>query len=276
MKIAVLSDVHGNVPALEAVLDDVDRWGADRIIVNGDLINRGPCSLECLRLLDDRRIPVLRIKGNHECFVVDSADRPMDPGEPLYDFYCFGYWTAYRLGPAEVDRIRGWGEHLDLNDPKGGSLHITHGSREGNRSGIHPETPDGQLLRKLGDPRDLFVASHTHKPLLRRFRGTLVVNTGSVGQPFDGDPRSAYARIECNDGQWQARIARVPFDRQRALRDFETSGFLAECGPLARIVYHELEHAQMHLGRWTGLYYEGVKAREISVADAARDYLQSL
>lgn len=275
MKIAVLSDVHGNAPALEAVLEDVSRWGPDRIVVNGDLVNRGPKSLGCLRMTHGLPAGTLRIKGNHEVFVIDGVDHPRDPEDPLYDFYRLGYWTVAQLGEA-VDEIRRWPDHLDLEDPQGGTLHITHGSREGNRSGIYPETPDAELPAKLGDPRDLFVASHTHKPMVRRFRETLVVNTGSVGQPFDRDPRAAYGRFSFHGGRWHAEIARVRFDRERALRDFVDSGFLEAGGPLASIVYVELNRAEMHLGRWMGRYLDAVRAGEISVAEAAKVYLDRL
>jgi len=275
VRIAVLSDVHGNVPALEAVLDDIKRWGPDRIVVNGDLVNRGPCSLSCLERV--RRLPAGSrwLKGNHEGFVIDSLDHPRDPDDPLYELYRFGHWTAAQLGSA-VDELRDWPDGLDLEDPGGASLYITHGSREGNRSGIHPETPDADLPAKLGAPRDLFIASHTHRPMVRRFRHGLVVNTGSVGQPFDGDPRAAYGRFSLREGCWHDEIARVPFDRERALRDFVDSGFLEQAGPLAAIVYVELDRAEMHLGRWMGQYLAPVRSGEISMARATRAYLDRL
>lgn len=275
MRIAVLSDVHGNVPALEAVLEDIEHWAPDRIVVNGDLVNRGPCSLPCLERVRELPADSSRLKGNHEGFVIDSVDHPRDPDDPLYELYRFGSWTAAQLGAA-VDEIRAWPDHLDLEHPEAGTVHITHGSREGNRSGIHPEISDAQLVAKLGDPRDLFIASHTHRPMVRWFNCGLVVNTGSVGQPFDGDPRAAYGRFCVRDRRWHAEIVRVPFDRKRALQDFLDSGFVAQAGPLASIVYVELHRAEMHLGRWMGRYLGAVKSGEISVARATREYLDEL
>lgn len=184
MKIAVVSDVHGNVPALEAVVDDIEKWHPDEVIVNGDLVNRGPYSLMGLRYIQ-KCYPLAHIlKGNHESFVLACADKQRDPAEPDFDLYRFTYWTANNLGQA-IEEIKDWPDHLDLTELDGGStFHITHGSRLGNRSGIYAETCDDELAAKLGDPCDLFVASHTHKPLIRHFNETLVVNTGSVGQPF--------------------------------------------------------------------------------------------
>ncbi len=276
MKIAVLSDIHGNVPALEAVLDDLDRWRPDEVIVNGDLVSRGPHSLEVLRLLQTRRPACRFLTGNHETFVLSCAGETPDPQDPTFDLRRFAHWSAVRLGPA-LDEIRSWDDHLDLDDLEGGSsVHITHGSRLGNRSGIQPETSDEDLAAKLGDPRDLFVGSHTHRPLTRRFNGTLVVNTGSVGQPFDGDARSAYGRFTLRGGRWRAEIARVAYDKVRAERDFIDSGFVDECGPMAGLIFLEHRQNRMHCGPFMHRYHAAIKAGEISVAAAVEHYRQRL
>lgn len=276
MKIAVLSDIHGNVPALEAVLEDLQRWRPDRVIVNGDLISRGPCSGEVLSLLARQLPQADLLRGNHETFVLSCRDAPPRTGDWDYELKRFAQWTAERLGP-EVEALRGWADHLDLAELEGGaSFHVTHGSRLGNRDGIKPETPDTALPEKLGDRRGLFVASHTHRPLVRRFDGVLVVNTGSVGQPFDGDPRAAYGRFTFAAGRWRAEIARVAYDKPRAVRDFVTSGFLAQCGPLARLIHIEHQHNRMHVGRLMSRYLPDLRARRLTVAQAVDAYLERL
>lgn len=276
MKIAVLSDVHGNLPALTAVLDDIERWHADQVILNGDLVSRGPYSLACLRLLQ-ARVPTARyLTGNHETYVLRCADQPADAGSPTLEIDRFADWTVRQLGAA-LDELRSWHDHLDLTGlEEGASVHITHGSRLGNRDGISARTQDEELPAKLGKPRDLFVGSHTHKPLLRRFNGTLVVNTGSVGQPLDDDARAAYGRFVLQGGRWQAEIARVAYDKARAERDFVDSGFLAEAGPMARLIYLELQRSHAHVGPWRGRYLDAIKQRQISVTDAVEDYLKKL
>ncbi|UCE88514.1 MAG: metallophosphoesterase family protein [Pseudomonadota bacterium] len=275
MKIAVLSDIHGNVPALDAVLGDLERWAPDEVIINGDLVSRGPLSLACMELLR-RRCPQARyIKGNHEEFVVASARQPCDPDDPLFDLYRFAQWTARQID-GEVEVLDAWPDHFELTDIEGGSFHITHGSRLGNRDGIRPDTADADLSEKLGDPRDLFVGSHTHRPLLRRYNGTLVVNTGSVGQPFDGDHRAAYGQFTFHNGCWQAEIARVAFDKARASRDFFESGFVEECGPVAHLIHVEFEQARIHVGPWRRQYMPAIKARQTTVAESVRAYLAAL
>jgi len=276
MKIAVLSDIHGNVPALEAVIDDIQAWGPDRVIVNGDLVSRGPCSLACLELLERRLPECTLLKGNHETFVLSCADQAPDPDSPTHELNRFARWSARQLGGA-VERIRPWAEEVDFTDLEGGSsFHVTHGSRLGNRDGIHPELEDDALAARLGAPRALFVGSHTHRPLMRRLNGTLVVNTGSVGQPFDGDPRAAYGRFTFRSGRWHADIARVAYDRGQAERDFRESGFLDAGGPLAGLIFQEFREARMLVGRFMARYLAAIKARELTAAEALARYRRSL
>lgn len=276
MKLAILSDIHGNVPALGAVLDDIERWRPDQVVVNGDLVSRGPYSLDCLRHLQTRFPQTHFLAGNHETYVLRCADEPADPDSPTRDIDRFADWALRQLGPA-VDELRTWGDHLDLTDlDAGASVHITHGSRLGNRDGISARTQDDDLPAKLGTPRDLFVGSHTHKPLLRQFNGTLVANTGSVGQPLDDDARAAYGRFTLLSGRWQAEIARVAYDKGQAERDFVDSGFLAEAGPMARLIYRELCDSHAYVGPWHQRYLEAIKARRITVAAAVEEYLAGL
>jgi predicted phosphodiesterase len=276
MKLAVLSDVHGNVPALAAVLEDLEDWRADLVVVNGDLVSRGPYSLDCLRLVE-RHFPAARLhRGNHESYVLRCADTPADPASPTHDIDRFARWAALQLGAA-VEEIRDWNDHLDLTGlDQGASVHITHGSRLGDRDGLSVRVPDEELPEKLGDPRDLFIGSHTHKPMLRSFNGSLVVNTGSVGQPMDGDPRAAYGRFTLQGGRWQAEIRRLAYDKARAEQDFIDSGFLEEAGPIPALIYLELQESRAHLGPWRRQYLAAIQAGEIGVVESIARYRAAL
>jgi len=275
MKIAVLSDIHGNLPALEAVLEDLSRWHPDELIVNGDLVNRGPCSLDVLALLQ-REWPTARLlRGNHENWLLYSAEQGSQPESPTFEIDRFAHWAVAQLGDA-LHSIADWDDHLDLTELDGGSLHITHGSRLGDRKGIPPECEGEELAEKLGDPRDLFVASHTHRAFTRRFNDTLVINTGSVGQPFDNDARASYARLQFRHNRWQGKIKRLPYDRDRAIADFTQSGFMEQGGALTRLIFREFFEATMHVGPWRRQFLEAVKAGEIGVADSVERYLKAL
>lgn len=276
MKIAVLSDIHGNVSALEAVLADLARWQPDEVIINGDLVNRGPYSLDVLQLLQREWPGVRYLRGNHENWLLYSAEQGPCSDSPTYEIDRFAHWAVAQLGEASMAQIATWDDHLDLTELDGGSLHITHGSRLGDRKGIPPECEGEALAQRLGDPRDLFVASHTHRAFTRHFNGTLVINTGSVGQPFDNDERASYARLQFHQGRWQGEIVRLAYDRQRAIADFEQSGFLEQGGALTRLIFREFYEATMHVGPWRREYLEAVKTGEIGVEESVERYLKAL
>ncbi|MBD3670693.1 MAG: metallophosphoesterase family protein [Gammaproteobacteria bacterium] len=275
MKIAVLSDIHGNVPALEAVLDDIERWQADQVVVNGDLINRGPCSAEVSRMIREKLPEARCILGNHESFTMFCAQNPVSAEHEKYELRRLPQWTASQLG-EELKQFENWLDHIDETSLAGGaSLHITHGSRLGNRDAISPNTQDDDLPAKLGEPRDLFVASHTHRPMIKPFKGSLVVNIGSVGQPLDGDERAAYGRFILDGGRWQAEIRRVAYDKEQAIRDFYESGFLHHAGSLGLLIYSEHRLNQMHMGPMMKHYLPAIDAGDITVPEAVAHYLKA-
>jgi predicted phosphodiesterase len=275
MKIAVLSDVHGNVPALEAVLEDIARWQPDEVIVNGDLVNRGPCSLDVLQLLQREQPAARLLRGNHENWLVCSSSQVPDLESVTHEIDRFAHFALRQLG-KQIEEIAHWDDYLDLTELEGGSLHITHGSRKGDRHGISPETEGDELNERLGDPRDLFIGSHTHRAFSRIHNGNLVVNTGSVGQPFDHDERAAYVQLLFHNGQWQAESVRVTYDRSRAIADFADSGFFDEGGALTRVIFREFLEARVHVGPWRRKYLEAIRAGEIGVVESVDRYLNNL
>ncbi len=275
MKLAVISDIHGNLPALEAVIGDLERWGPDQVITNGDVINRGPDSLGCLELIGQQLAGSNIIKGNHEEFVLACAEKEFSPGIQRHELRRFAHWTINQLG-AGLEMVRRWHEDLDLTDPDGGELHITHGTRLGKRDGIRHNTDPKTLPAKLGDPRQLFITAHTHQPLILDCEGTLVVNTGSVGASFDRDYRAAYGRFTFHAGRWKAEIVRVDYDRARTERDYVESGFLEQGGPFARVMLTELRQSRGHMAPWMRRYHQAVLDGEITVEQAVTEYLASL
>ncbi len=275
MKLAVISDIHGNVAALEAVIEDMESWRPDQVIINGDLINRGPDSRDCMELVKKHLGRSHILKGNHEEYVLECAAREFVPGDQYHELHRFAHWTIDQLGPL-IEEVHGWHDHLDLTDPEGGEFHVTHGTRLGKRDGIRSNTGREQLPEKLGNPGRLFITAHTHQPLVLDFDGTKVVNVGSVGSPFDRDPRAAYGRFTFGDNRWNVRIVRVEYDRSRTERAYEESGFLDEGGPFARIMLTELRQSRGHMAPWMRRYYQAVLDGEIGIEQAVSRYLDAL
>jgi predicted phosphodiesterase len=273
MKLAVLSDVHGNLPALEAVVEDLLHWQPDRVVVNGDLINRGPNSRACLMLLQQQFPDIELVRGNHEDFVLSCGLAEYDPQHPSYELRRFAHWTYRQMGELMV-QVAQWHDDLALQGVGNDVVHITHASRLGKRSGISLRTPESELADKLGERGALFITSHTHKAMLREFDGTLILNTGSVGSPSDLDPRAAYGRAVFEGGRWHAEIVRLDYDRARAERDFVSSGLLDEGGALTRLMLEELRHARVFVGPWNERYLQAVLAGQIGVAAAVDAFVE--
>ena len=158
---------------------------------------------------------------------------------------------------------------------------MAHASMQATRDGIFANTSDADLARMIMTPGTqgmtpaLFVVGHTHIPLVRTLRKTLVVNVGAVGMPFDGDRRASYAQIEWRSGAWQVEIVRLAYDMARAERDYADSGFLDEAGPLARIMLHELRSARGLLFEWTRDYEPAVLASATSIGQSVDDFLRA-
>jgi hypothetical protein len=155
----------------------------------------------------------------------------------------------------------------------GSAIHFTHGSRLGNRDGIHPRIPDTELPAKLGEKRDLFIASHTHVPMVKEFQGTLVVNSGSIGSPFDRDPRASYARLSLTREGWNANIIRIPYDRLATERLYQDSGFLDQAGPLPRLMLRELQLSRGLMGIWMRTWQAAVLEGSITLEDSVEHIL---
>jgi predicted phosphodiesterase len=274
MKVAVFSDVQANLPALEEAVEHIETWRPDLVIMAGDLINRGPDSLGCLELFDAKRRDSgwLPVKGNHEDWVLRCGHQaPLSVGDR--DIRRFADWTWRQIAPR-ADLLRDWADHLCLYPPGADAwMHVTHGTMAGNRDGITPGTSDESLVGKLPEGVALFVTAHTHRPHQRHTQGMDVVNIGSVGSPFDGDPRASYGQFTWQHGRWHTQIPRFAYDRARAARDFEDSGFLDEGGPLARLVYLEWERSQLLMSEWRRRYQQLVLDDELTLAQSIDTYL---
>lgn len=266
MKFALLSDIHGNLPALQAVAADIAAWQPDVTVVCGDVVNRGPCPAGCWAFIQGQ--PGWQvILGNHEEYVLAYTR----PGSAVVQP---SFWTYQQLN-GQVAALAALPERLTFAAPDGSEMDVFHASARGTQDGIYETAPAGEIRQQIGRAPALVAVGHTHLPFIRQVEETLVVNCGSAGAPCDDDRRASYAQIEWRAGQWRAKIARVAYDLAQTDRDFQQSGFLA-LGPMADLIYHEWRVAHQVVIPWLRQEKPRVLAGEVTMAESVRGFLQQL
>lgn len=230
-RMCLLSDVHGNVHALEAVLRDVRDQGCDAVVVAGDLAAHGPAPVETVDLL--RGLDALIIRGNTDRYLAEGEGSFPRGREP--DLAASLHWTREQLGE---ERLRFLGR-LPAAARLDGCL-VVHASPGDDERGIWPETPAEEIEGHSW--QGTLLCGHTHHPLDRQVRGRQIVNAGSVGWPLDGDPRPSYAVLERGPGRheasWRVSLRRVDYDRSRPLAELERRRV-----PWRHVVRHYIETA---------------------------------
>jgi predicted phosphodiesterase len=183
MRVAALFDIHSNLPALEAVLEDVRRAGVDDIVVGGDVLP-GPMPRETLACLLDLKIPVRFIYGNCETAVLTKMDG-RDPGvaEEHRDII---RWTAHEVREHR-QWIASWPKTLHISIEGLGDTLFCHATPRDEDEVFTRLTPEDRILPVFqGVSASLVLCGHTHMPFDRMIGMTRVVNAGSVGMPFGG------------------------------------------------------------------------------------------
>ncbi len=178
MAVAALSDIHGNLPALEAVLEEIDREGIEEIVVAGDTAH-GPWPAEVVDHLLERGAHCVR--GNADREVLERSERfgPLAP------------WSAERLGERRLDVVRGWPLTLELE--RLGAALVCHSTPQSEDPIYTRITPDAELESLFaGIAADVVVCGHTHMQYDRTLpSGLRILNPGSVGMAYEG-ARGAY------------------------------------------------------------------------------------
>jgi putative phosphoesterase len=188
-RVAAIYDIHANLPALEAVLEEIMRLRVDRVVVGGDVFP-GPMPLETFALLQELKIPTDFIYGNCEVAVL-AAMVGQDPGRMPEQSKEAMRWTAQQLN-ADTERVlRSWPKTLSLEVSGLGEVLFCHGTPRDENEVFTRTTADSSVLRAFADLKgDVFICGHTHMQFDRRVGAIRVVNAGSVGMPFG--PAGAY------------------------------------------------------------------------------------
>lgn len=246
MHIAIVSDIHGNLPALQAVLDDLAQVQPDRVYVNGDVVNRGPQSKECLDRVRALGWPV--VFGNHEEYVLKFRHGAWgEDGQSLF-------WLPVRrlaedeLTADDIAYLERLPHSRVIALPGLPPIRLVHGSMRALNEGLGPWMGDEILLAAVdGAPEPVVIGAHTHRPFERRVGARWVLNSGAVGMPYNGNPAAQYLLLSGEGEHWRAEFRAVPYDRAPVYEAWARTGLL-ELSVSARLMVYELETATYHFG----------------------------
>ena len=241
MRVGLVSDVHGNLLALEAVLFHLDKDSVDRIICLGDIAATGPKPHEVAERIS-RTIPEC-VMGNHD--EVLNMAFPRSPEEDKNVLWEIDAWCARQLSQSDSDFLRSFKPVLKLPLVDGKTLVAFHGSPRSNKEWLFSNTPEQELKEALsGHKADVMACGHTHMQMLRQIGSTVLVNPGSVGLPYETDPftgasyvpsRADYAVINCRDSALDIEFKRIPIDSENRRRS---------------ILESSMPHKQVFLQTW--------------------------
>ena len=217
MRLAFFSDVHGNLPALEAILDDIASVGVDARYALGDLVGYAPWPNEVLELLQAEGIA--SVMGNYDEGTGFDADECgcayTDPIEKALGDESFA-WTKARTVPANKAWLRSLAREIRFEVDELRFL-LVHGSPRRINEYLYEDKPDATFARiGAAADADVIVCGHTHRPYEKTVGAVWFVNDGSVGKPKDGDPRACWALLDTTARSTEFR--RVRYDVERAAR----------------------------------------------------------
>lgn len=219
--LAIISDVHANLPALNAVLEDISARGIEEILCCGDLLGYNPFPNEVVEIIRSRKIPC--ILGNHDYAVLTK------------DTSWFNYvaseairWTIRNIKKENLAFIKAMPFYIKTKK-NAASLYLVHGSpMDLLYEYVFPDYDDATLKAYAGE-NDILIMGHTHIPFKRKINNKLILNPGSVGQPRDRINKASYAVLEA--GEKKAEIIRVSYDIDYVAEEILKQGlpdFLAE------------------------------------------------
>ncbi len=242
--VAIIADIHANLPALEAVLEDLQSVQFEELIVAGDLVGRGPQGSAVVKRIQE--IDCRCLRGNHEDYLLSFRRREVPEDWLTIPEWACSRWMAAELDAQDVDFIDSLPFTLASEvEPR---LRVVHGSPESYNEGIGPWTSTERLVEHIESIEEQALAcAHTHRPLAwSGADDSFIINVGSVGLPFNGDARAQYALVWFDEG-WKHEFRQVAYDVEATAEAFHSTGFLESGGATARLLELELRTATPHL-----------------------------
>jgi putative phosphoesterase len=233
MQLAVMADIHGNLPALEAVLEHLQTGAVDGILVAGDLTGGGPQSNEVIHRL--RSLHSWAIRGNADRALLRYAASQVPASHHTCQQFALLRWTHRHMDRAALDFLRSLPEQRAVELPGAAAIRLVHGSPRDLSEGLDPDGDPAALALALAQTGEaVLVCAHTHIPWQRQRDGRLILNPGAVSGPLNGQVGAQYARLTWRGDHWQAELFTVPYDVKQVWAACRQSGLLEEGGAWAR------------------------------------------
>jgi predicted phosphodiesterase len=266
MRIAVITDIHGNRQALEAIIEDLAHQDVDEIVVVGDTVNMLPGSRRCWQMV--RVLTKNVIKGNHEFLTHDFQELLIQDSVYSSDRFAPLRACVAQFSGVELDQMRALPITLHYPD-----LLLTHATPRNLFESIKADITLEQLREMFADSSEVFIVrGHNHVWLENYFDDRVVTTLGSAGIPLDGDTRTRYG-ILTRAKSWTLEERFLNYDHAGLLVELNDA-YLETHGGLGLIVRHEIVTAEHHLYPFFQQYLEAVDAGELSLWDAAKRYLE--
>lgn len=231
MRVAIISDMHGNCLGLDTALDDLARTQVDQIVCLGDAIQGGPQPAETVKRLRDLGCPV--VMGNADDWMLTGEDSGAE-GKASEKMLAVRAWSLAQLSEADKTFISSFQPTVEIDLGGDKKLLCFHGSPTSFDDVILPTTSEEDFQKFLGAYQPaILCGGHTHTQYIRRLGDTFFFNPGSVGfayshqQPFDdfrADPWTEYAILTHEDGRLGLEFRRVPYDAQAMIAIYLNSG----------------------------------------------------
>lgn len=269
-RLAVLSDIHGNLPALEAVIADMQPFQVDHVVLPGDIVNWGPFNREVMELVTAQRWSMIR--GNNEYYLLDY----LSPRAPEH-------WKEFTLPPWLHDQLKDWfyfiaglPDELQLRFHDAPPVRVVHGYPGNPWEAIFPDTPDDRVREMLcGVKEATVIAAHSHIIMDRVVDGWHILNAGSVGAPLDGIRSASYMILDGDSNGWRATLRRVEFDYERIYAEFERQNFVERVGVTGKLIIEEFKTARLRVQPCQIWCRETYPGEELTFA-RAEEFLQTV
>lgn len=265
MRVAVLADIHGNVHALDAVLEHLETLAVDEVVVAGDVVTYLPFSKACWERVRALNCPVLR--GNHErtLTLVGTSEGVYLQAERFKPILV----AHAQFEEADIQIMRDLPLIYALPD-----LLISHATPKDDYVTILETATDAELRQHFGDfPEHYFVRGHNHKWYTLTWDERTLYSIGSIGLPIDGSCEANYAVLEHTLDSWQLEKHSVSYDIEAALKSFDD--YIADAGPMAKIWRLSLATGTNYTRKFFDVYMERLDSEAVTLEHAVTEFLAS-